>query len=162
MAELSGSYDLYNGVPPHENSETSRQAAESIVHGIGHLQRLVLEEIMFRGSATDDELEVNLGLKHQTVSARRRELVLKGLVRDSGTTRETRSGRKATVWVLGYDPTFCDDERPMVVPSKEEIAASLEALRHVYTFALQHGYRGHPDHESMVKVINWLKRLTSI
>ncbi len=35
---------------------------------------------------------------HQTVGARVRGLVLKGIVRDSGKTRLTRSGRKAVVW----------------------------------------------------------------
>ena len=49
---------------------------------------------------TDDELEVRLALLHQTASARRRALVQKGLIVDSGETRPTRSGRKATVWVL--------------------------------------------------------------
>ena len=49
---------------------------------------------------TDDELEVRLELLHQTASARRRALVQKGLLVDSGETRPTRSGRQATVWVL--------------------------------------------------------------
>lgn len=53
-----------------------------------------------RNGATDDEMEAELGMRHQTVSARRRELVLKGLVRDSGSKRDTRSGRSATVWEI--------------------------------------------------------------
>jgi hypothetical protein len=47
---------------------------------------------------TDDELEQATGWRHQTVSARRRELVLLGKVKDSGKRRPTRSGRSATVW----------------------------------------------------------------
>lgn len=50
--------------------------------------------------ATDDEVEFVTGMIHQTASARRRELVLDGLVKDSGQRRDTRSGRKATVWVV--------------------------------------------------------------
>jgi len=53
---------------------------------------------------TDDELEVELGLSHQNVSARRRGLVLKNRVHDSGEERRTRSGRSATVWLAGPAP----------------------------------------------------------
>jgi len=49
--------------------------------------------------ATDEEVELAFGLAHQTVSPRRRELVLAGLVKDSGERRKTSSGRQATVWV---------------------------------------------------------------
>lgn len=38
-------------------------------------------------------------LSHQTASARVRGLVLRGRVKDSGKRRDTRSGRKATVWI---------------------------------------------------------------
>lgn len=50
--------------------------------------------------ATDDEIELALEQRHQTASARRRELVLQGKIVDSGRTRLTSSGRKATVWVV--------------------------------------------------------------
>jgi hypothetical protein len=160
--ELSGSYDLYNGTPPHEStSETSCAAAQSIAGGIGRLQGLVLDALTALGDtgSTDDELEVGLGIKHQTVSARRRELVLKGLVRNSGRTRLTRSKRAATVWVLGYNPTFSTDEGPMVVPTPEEIEQTLIALRDVYTFATQRGYPRHVYYDATRKVSAWLNRL---
>lgn len=48
--------------------------------------------------ATDEEVEIALGLKHQTASARRRELVQAGRVVDSGSRRPTTSGRQAIVW----------------------------------------------------------------
>jgi hypothetical protein len=94
-------YDLYDGLPPHVDSDTSEEAAERIASETGRLQAMVLDEVRRSGGhgRTDDELEVALGLRHQTASARRRELVLKGLVEDSGRRRATRSGRKATVWV---------------------------------------------------------------
>jgi len=56
-------------------------------------------ESTFIHGATDDEIEVALGMRHQTASARRRDLVLSGLAKDSGKRRKTRSGRSATVWV---------------------------------------------------------------
>jgi len=51
------------------------------------------------GGATDDEVEVALHMLHQTASARRRGLVLKDFVVDSGRTRETRTGCHATIWI---------------------------------------------------------------
>jgi hypothetical protein len=57
----------------------------------------ILLELYERGM-TDDELEVTLKMRHQTVSACRRGLVIKDLVVPTGDTRPTRSGRKANVW----------------------------------------------------------------
>ena len=48
--------------------------------------------------ATCDEIEVALSLSHQTASARVRDLFKAGSIRDSGLRRNTRTGRKATVW----------------------------------------------------------------
>jgi hypothetical protein len=73
-----------------------------MVPDTARLQRQVLEHIAKAGryGCSDDDLKWALGLRHQTASARRRELVLMGLVVDSSRRRTTRSGRKATVWVL--------------------------------------------------------------
>lgn len=65
----------------------------------------VLDYIERQGvlGATDDEIEVSLTMRHQTASARRRELVKAGkVVADTYGMgrRETRSGATATVWVL--------------------------------------------------------------
>jgi len=62
---------------------------------------------------TDEEIEHTLNLKHQTASARRRELVLGGLIHDSGQTRKTTSGREATVWRAGAhpDPQVAEETR---------------------------------------------------
>lgn len=93
--------DLFAPAAPHvAGSETSREAAESIKPDVGRLERLVLSVIRARGErgATDDEIELETGLRHQTASARRRGLVLKGLVISTDKTRPTRSGRNATIW----------------------------------------------------------------
>jgi DNA adenine methylase len=52
---------------------------------------------------TCDEVEVALSLKHQTASARIRELALEESIEDSGRTRPTRSGCAAVVWVVQRD-----------------------------------------------------------
>lgn len=67
----------------------------------GNRQKSVLAFIRGRRAlgATDWEVERALNLSHQSASARRRELVLRGLVRDSGNTRMGGAGRKISVWV---------------------------------------------------------------
>jgi len=47
---------------------------------------------------TDEELQMNLGFIGNTERPRRGELVAAGRIRQSG-TRQTESGRQATVWV---------------------------------------------------------------
>jgi hypothetical protein len=94
------------GVPFVLESDTSVAAAVSLIPDLGRLEERVyghIDRSLDRG-CTDDELEVMTGLSHQTTSARRRTLVLKGLVQDSGRRRTTRSGRKATVWVKSEGP----------------------------------------------------------
>jgi len=49
--------------------------------------------------ATDQEIQDALSMDPSTERPRRVDLVKRGLVKDSGRTRLTRSGRKATVWV---------------------------------------------------------------
>jgi len=106
---------------PH--SDTSKQAAADILKTANSLQVQVYEAIAdqtaalasirdwvdqqpagtagsFAVGATDEEIQTWLGMNPSTQRPRRVELVKKGLVVDSGKTRQTRSGRKATVWAL--------------------------------------------------------------
>jgi hypothetical protein len=83
-------------------SDTSRQAASSIEPDARTLRGIVLAFVRGRSDngATCDEVEIELGLRHQTASARIRELVQAKFLRDSGVRRLTRSGRGAAVWKL--------------------------------------------------------------
>lgn len=94
--------DPYGGKAPSVNVDTSRSAAASIQGVLSSLQAKVLGWIRSRESdgATCDEIEAELNMKHQTASARIRELVLKDRVCDSGMRRKTRSKRKAVVYVV--------------------------------------------------------------
>jgi hypothetical protein len=85
---------------PFSDDETSRSAAKRIVPHLARLENLVLEAIRAAGDAglCDHELEKCTGLQHQTASARRRELVIRGLIEDSGLRRDTPSGRSAKAW----------------------------------------------------------------
>lgn len=80
-----------------KNSDTSQEAAESL-NDANKLRNRVLQFIKEHKNATCWEVEQGLDLRHQTASARIRELYLKGYIMDSGERRLTDSKRKATVW----------------------------------------------------------------
>jgi len=80
---------------------TSKAAAASLPEGrIRHSQEQVLA-VLRRGPATDSELVVALAGEQSPsgVRTRRKELVEKGLVRDSGDRVRLPSGRQSIVWV---------------------------------------------------------------
>jgi DNA-binding MarR family transcriptional regulator len=79
--------------------ETSRAAYQSLDPETVERNRLrILTYIGVHGGATCDEIEVALGLLHQSASALIRRLVKQGSLRDTGQRRTTRSGRAAIVW----------------------------------------------------------------
>lgn len=83
-----------------KDSDTSVEAAESMREAASQLRTKVLRFIVQCGvpGATCDEVEANLGMRHQTASARVNELMKARQIVDTGNRRPTRSGRKATVW----------------------------------------------------------------
>lgn len=90
----------FDAPPFVRGSDTSEAAAEEIKPSAGHLRGLVAAHISGRSDgATCDEVEAALGMRHQTASARIRELALSGAISDSGKRRLTRSRRGAVVWV---------------------------------------------------------------
>lgn len=96
---MTHQYDMYGGTPPHSNETTSLAAAEQIKPHIGPLAAKVYRFIVVSGGATCDEIEWATGMRHQTASARVRELADKKQIKDSTLRRRTRSGRQAIVWV---------------------------------------------------------------
>ena len=88
-------------VPHQAHSPTSAAAATAIEHKLPALQQAVLTEIRARKlqGATDEELQIQLGMNPSTERPRRIELLRAGLIDDSGRTRKTTSGRSAVVWV---------------------------------------------------------------
>ncbi len=90
---------LFDPPPPAvRDSPTSVAAGESMAGTSSYLRNLILAYIRRTGGSTCDEVEAAEYLRHQTASARIRELVQMGLLRDSDRTRKTRSGRAAVVW----------------------------------------------------------------
>lgn len=90
---------LFDDGPPFvRNSDTSCAAAESMAGTTGRLRLLILRYIHDVGTATCDECEVALDMRHQTCSARIREMKVRGLIVDTDERRPTRSGRSAAVY----------------------------------------------------------------
>ena len=92
--------------PPSVDVDTSTAAADSMKPHASRIREDVLAAIQRscpRGM-TCDEIEVNLGLAHQTASARVRELAVAKDIVDSGRRRPTRTGRKAVVYVSAGRP----------------------------------------------------------
>jgi hypothetical protein len=95
---------LFDPEPPAQrHSPTSVEAAAQIAPRAGTLRSVVLRALAAAGAdgMTDEELQDRLAMGPSTQRPRRVELVQAGLVRDSGRTRSTRSGRQAVVWVAG-------------------------------------------------------------
>ena len=94
--------DKYPDVPGHvAGSDTSEAAADSMIGPAVRKRLQAYEAIAEAGKdgLTCDELEHVTSMSHQTASARIRELAMARRVADSGRRRNTRSGRKAVVWV---------------------------------------------------------------
>lgn len=92
---------IYPASPGYvSGSKTSLAAAKSMVPSAGTVRAWVYGEIKRgRGKGrTCEEVEYALDLRHQTASARIRELFLDGIIEVIG-ERETSSGRRARVYV---------------------------------------------------------------
>lgn len=87
--------------PAQIHSRTSVEAGLQIEKKSISLRGHVLAFLRGRGAmgATDEEMQIALNMNPSTQRPRRIELVAAGLARDSAMTRETKSGRKAVVWV---------------------------------------------------------------
>lgn len=90
--------------PPHNGTPTSKTAADSVADVAWSVRGMVLEAIRNASRGlTCDEAEVILSMRHQTCSARFRELAQAGRIRQQG-TRATRSGRQASVYFVTERP----------------------------------------------------------
>ena len=85
-----------------KSSSTSRASAREIESHLTRIQAEIYEEMQYAGvrGVTCDELEWKLRVRHQTLSARVRELYLLGWIYRTTRTRKTRSGRRAVVYRL--------------------------------------------------------------
>lgn len=85
--------------PAQRHSRPSCEASQAIKPAAKTLRAQVLNYLLARPEgATDEEIQDDLDMNPSTERPRRIELLTDHLIFNSGQTRETRSGRKATVW----------------------------------------------------------------
>jgi hypothetical protein len=127
-------YDQYGGRPPHvRNSDTSREAAESVLDDARRLRGVVYMRIASSGlvGMTCDEVEEAMNGRHQTISARIKELLNEGRIIDSGKRRATRSKRQARVYLAtqnapaGLVASTSQKTKPWQKVTLGEVAAAL-------------------------------------
>lgn len=125
---------MSNPFPPFvHSSSTSKMAAQSVAGTSAALRESVFTFINQNHGATCDEVEKNLGLRHQTASARIRELVKQGRLIDRGKQRKTRSLRNATVWEVAV-------VAPSTPPTSAKSASA--TLREIEDLAQKCGWDG--------------------
>jgi len=86
---------------PTNGTDTSNAAAKSMEPHLERCERMVMDCVRGWGDdgLTTDMIEMMTGLPHQNCSARVYSLVKRGLLRDTGQRRPTRTGRMARVYV---------------------------------------------------------------
>jgi predicted ArsR family transcriptional regulator len=94
--------NIFEQAPYQIHSVTSREAATSIKGRTANLRTEVLEALR-RHPSTDERLSERLAMSPNTCRPRRVELVICGLVEDSGRREKTASGRSAVVWIVKED-----------------------------------------------------------
>ena len=101
-------------LPYVSGSTTSKAAADRMIPHSGSIKRRVYQFLTERGNrgATDDEIEVQLRLKHQTASAGRRSLELAGAVEKTDSKRPTRTGRLGYVYTAVPGANLAAPGRP--------------------------------------------------
>lgn len=117
----------------------------------------LLKAVGERG-ATDFEIETATGLRQSSASARRNGLVKKGLVRDSGLKRKTRTRRFAIVWILGTGHAVRGSGNERVPrPSPKKIKAALANLDRIMQHSM--GHFGPPAEHEVHELLRWLSKL---
>lgn len=92
----------YAGTTPRvRGSDTSAAAGDAVAGKAGSIRRRAYEYVVSCGDsgATTEEIEIALGLRSSTASARRVDLTKAGALRDTGRRRSTTSGNDAAVYV---------------------------------------------------------------
>lgn len=96
------SLDNQKGRAVTGSADTSHEAARLILPKLKSVRLQILHAIMSRpdGMMTDEALERELRMKHQTVSSARNSLVESGWLEDSAQRMMKPNGRRAALWRL--------------------------------------------------------------
>jgi hypothetical protein len=87
---------------PYSNPTTSRAAAIQVAEKAPNDRAKILQYInaCMPEGACCEEMEDNLGLLHQTCSARCNDLLIRGLIEETGVLRQNRTGAEANLWAV--------------------------------------------------------------
>lgn len=112
------------GLARNDGPDTMHEAADSVAGCTGAMRRAVYAAIVAAGDRgmTDDEGEQVTGMRHQSYSARRRELALSNIIHAVG-RRATRSGRSAIVWAVADGSAVVAEQRttpPVMAAERSE------------------------------------------
>lgn len=91
----------FSAPPAQTHSATSQAAGDSVRESAGASRARVRGFLLTCGwrGATDEEMQLALGMNPSTQRPRRIELVKAGHAIDTGRKRPTGSGRQAVVWM---------------------------------------------------------------
>lgn len=92
-------------------SATSVTAARAAAKSADGLRARIREYLRQQGTAGATDLEIEAafpGVRSSSLRGRRRELEVRGLVRDSGSRRRSPAGRDAIVWVTDCERQVFD------------------------------------------------------
>ena len=155
-----------NPAPHAKGSDTSEAAANAIMPAVPSLERKVYEAIVAAGDAgaTNRELQEWTRIKHQTVTARCRTLVLKGRVRDSGMRRISRVEKpgkiQVTVWIVGEDANVVEGtlKKAPRRPKEASLKISIHEIKTLVVLARTSGYEPSQDLQDLGAWLDHLAR----
>lgn len=158
-------------LPFNQGSSTSQTAAESQdkeqIHAAAERIFKLIEKAGATGY-TDKELEKVMGMRHESVSARRRGLVLAGRIVDSGKERPTPTGRPAKVWIVGQGAIVEGKKLTKVGrPSNKVLhaaAAEINLLVHIAEAQgtdFQNGAH-HMSKDDLIHICQWLNSISNV
>lgn len=107
---MSDYQEAYQKTTPTNRESQTSVASRDKLDRSGRARRykaMIFDHICLYGhhGATCDEIEQRLNIIHQTASCYIRVLAMEGQIEASGQTRESRFGRKVTVWTRKFRPT---------------------------------------------------------
>lgn len=88
----------YPSAPGHKGGATSAAAAEAVAPSASTYREMVLRGLRRRGPSTPEEMALWLRVDLMSIRPRFSELSAKGLIRRTGQTRISRTGKRANVW----------------------------------------------------------------
>lgn len=100
MSRLAGERSFPKTPPFQRHSDTSRQAAISVMPKLGDLHRKVWAYIRDSGGCTDEQGATALAMNPSTYRPRRIELMRAGYIREALEPGLTRAGKNAVVWTV--------------------------------------------------------------